>query len=312
MQNVRAYSTVDVGSDHRMVSAAKIKISLRAPINNKHKRPKYDWRKLKDDEGLRLEYSIAVKNRFSALSIADDDTQTKYNNFVSAVEEAALNTVGLVKRKQPKNWVSSETVELLKERNAARRKRQADKQQQLSQDLLESYNEDRNQFLKEKLTRHTEAAKANQLRTTWEVVNEIAGKTKSANKHKMKRADGTNITSPKELLNEWHGYFKALLNNEKVGEPWQVEPASTDLNINTEAFTLEEVKCAVHDLKRGKSAGCDYGITPEALQFGGDYVIQQLCDICNDVYANGKAPEQFTTNLIVPLPKKGDLITHER
>ncbi len=131
MQNVRAYSTVDVGSDHRIVSA-KIKISLRAPINKKHKRPKYDWRKLKDDEGLRFEYSIAVKNRFSALSSADDDTQTKYNNFVSAVEEAALNTVGLVKRKQPKNWVSSKTVELLKERNAARRKRQADKQRQLS------------------------------------------------------------------------------------------------------------------------------------------------------------------------------------
>ena len=123
----------------------------------------------------------------------------------------------------------------------------------------------------------------------------------------MKRADENNITSPKELLNELHGYFKALLNNEKVGEPWQVEPASTDLNINTEAFTLEEVKCVVQDLKRGKSPGCDYGITPEALQFGGDYVIQQLCDICNDVYANGKAPEQFTTNLIVPLPKKGDL-----
>ena len=67
------------------------------------------------------------------------------------------------------------------------------------------------------------------------------------------------------------------------------------------------IKIAVEDLKSGKSPGCDYPITPDALKPEGDYVIEQLCSIYNHVYSQEKATEQFTTNLIVQLPKKGDL-----
>ena len=31
----------------------------------------------------------------------------------------------------------------------------------------------------------------------------------------------------------------------------------------------------------------------------------RLCQICNEIFESNKAPKQFTTNLIVPLPKKG-------
>lgn len=68
-----------------------------------------------------------------------------------------------------------------------------------------------------------------------------------------------------------------------------------------------EIKCAIEELKNGKSPGCYYAITPEAMKYGGDYVANLICNICNDVYDQEKAPEQFTTNLIVPLPKRGDL-----
>ena len=51
----------------------------------------------------------------------------------------------------------------------------------------------------------------------------------------------------------------------------------------------------------------DFAVTPEALKYGGEEILIRLCEICNDVYSQEKAPKQFTTSLIVPLPKKGDL-----
>ena len=36
-------------------------------------------------------------------------------------------------------------------------------------------------------------------------------------------------------------------------------------------------------------------------------MIIKVTDICNQVYAQEQAPKQFTTSLINPLPKKGDL-----
>ena len=63
----------------------------------------------------------------------------------------------------------------------------------------------------------------------------------------------------------------------------------------------------MNELKNGKSSGLDYAVTPEALKYGGETVIARLCQICSKVYSREKAPKQFTTALIVPLPKKGDL-----
>lgn len=99
----------------------------------------------------------------------------------------------------------------------------------------------------------------------------------------MKRADGRDIKSFQELLKEWQQYFKTLLNNNIITDDLPIEPAAQDLDINTSPFTIIEIKCAIEELKNGKSPGCDYAITPEALKYGGDYVADLIYNICNDV-----------------------------
>jgi hypothetical protein len=158
------------------------------------------------------------------------------------------------------------------------------------------------------LKRLNEAAKLHKLRTTWEIVNEISGKNMSKNQHKMKKSDGSKITSKKELRDEWKDYFRNLLNvaaSTQDDEP--IPPAINDLDINIGPITFEETYNAVQELKNGKAPGCDYAVTPEALKYGGNLVIQLLCDICNDIYNQEIAPKQLTTNIIVALAKKGDL-----
>ena len=86
-----------------------------------------------------------------------------------------------------------------------------------------------------------------------------------------------------------------------------IPQAKKDLKINIGQLTIDETRVAVQELKSGKSPGLDYAVTPEALKYGGEAVIERLCQICNKVYLKEKAPKQITTTLIVPLPKKGDL-----
>jgi hypothetical protein len=60
-------------------------------------------------------------------------------------------------------------------------------------------------------------------------------------------------------------------------------------------------------MKRGKSPGPDYAITAEVFTDGGRFIVDQLHNICQQVYKEKHAPSQWTSSLIVPLPKKGNL-----
>ena len=84
----------------------------------------------------------------------------------------------------------------------------------------------------------------------------------------MRKADGTIINSPSELLKEWRNYFECLYNvNTTTDEQSNIHAAAEELNIFTGPITLDEVKETVKDLKSNKSPGCDYSITPEALKW---------------------------------------------
>jgi len=114
IRNVRAYNTVELNSDHRIVSA-KLSISLRAPKDNKNKRIKFDWNKLKDNSTLQSQFNIEVQNRYEILqnSNPDNGIQTKYDNFVKSIQDTTTNLVGKSTRKNGKNWVTNDTITIL-------------------------------------------------------------------------------------------------------------------------------------------------------------------------------------------------------
>ena len=71
--------------------------------------------------------------------------------------------------------------------------------------------------------------------------------------------------------------------------------------------TLDETKTAIKGMKNNRASGIDCAITSEALQNGGDVMAEVIYKFCVEVYTTLTPPEQWTTNIIVPLPKKGDL-----
>ena len=117
-------------------------------------------------------------------------------------------------------------------------------------------------------------------------------------------------------MNKWKHYFEDLLNI-KINTSQITHTillANKDLPINTDSISINEVKEAIQQLKNGKAPGLDHIITPEVLKYGGDWTASKLCNTCNEIFEKHAIPTQFNTNIIIPIPKKGDktLMTNYR
>ena len=109
--------------------------------------------------------------------------------------------------------------------------------------------------------------------------------------------------------------LKIFLNNDIGLVPSETPPpADEDLPICTDPPSCEEtVKTIIAAIKINKAAVRDCAITAEALQGGGDQMIDTIYAFCSEVYIT-LSTTPMITNIIIPLPKKGDfsLMTNYR
>ena len=112
-ENVEAYKCFSsLGSDHRVLTA-KIKLSVRMRQSQPRK-VRYDWAVFKDPY-LQILYTVTVKNRYSELTVPEDDISQEYGKFVKTNKEAAQKLIPQKKKNRRKEVVSA------KHTNAARK-----------------------------------------------------------------------------------------------------------------------------------------------------------------------------------------------
>ena len=102
-----------------------------------------------------------------------------------------------------------------------------------------------------------------------------------------------------ELYCETEQTDKDLLEELKAISP----PNEDDIKDN---ILYGEVERAVNNLKKNKSPGTD-GITGEMITAGGDNLTKEIHGICQQVWREGRIPEEWTKSILVIIPKKGDL-----
>ena len=314
LRNCRAYNTVELDSDHRIVSI-KLVASLRSTKGKPCKRPKYNWGKLRDAETRKL-FQVELANRFEALQCNDTSKpiSERYELFENTVSEAAEKIVGKKKPCGLPSWVTDKTIQLKKERDEAKRRYLVSKSKQsreswrkLNTSLNESFKADEMTMLNKQIDDLHLADLKGDYSTTWKIVHDLSRKDSKPNV-KVKRRDGKPPASTKDLLSEWKEYFSTLLNNDNGQTPSDPPPAAAqDLPIQADPPTLEETCEAITQMKTNKAAGLDSAITAEALQHGGSVLENIVHGFCMEVYNTLKPPSQWTTSVIVPLPKKGDL-----
>lgn len=312
LRNCRAYNSVEVDSDHRIV-CARIDISLRSNTKNQFKRKRFNIELLKYKE-YREKFNANLQNRFGALEIENTQIQKMYDEFESTIESTCTDVLGIRPKRNCPGWVSAKTIELLDRRDKAKRifqSRRTHATRKAWRELVEqvniAYQNDEKANLERQLDRLELAAEHNNIKRTWDIVNEISGK-KVRKPTRVKKLDGNTPRSTKEVLDEWKQYFEKLLNGpNKSTATLMPPPAQHDLNINDSNFCRDEIDEAIELLNDNKAAGIDNSISAEVIKRGGEHIRTQLLKICQTVYETNTAPKQWTTNIIVPVPKEGNL-----
>ena len=117
--------------------------------------------------------------------------------------------------------------------------------------------------------------------------------------------DNRLLTEDDAIMKRWTEYCEDLYNyNITVDQNvFRTQTSNEELNL---PILKEEVIAAVNSLKQGKSPGVD-NIPAEFLKAGGDQIIDALHGICQRIWSARSWPEQWTTSLVIPLPKKGNL-----
>ena len=123
LRNCRCYNTVEIDSDHRIVTAT-VKFSFRTT----KKTPNitiYNHKAITFTEHVRKKFQHELSNRFEHLYIDDEDyVQTAYDELEKVLNETASKSLPKREKETKKPWVSTQSSDLIEQRQSARKRYQ--------------------------------------------------------------------------------------------------------------------------------------------------------------------------------------------
>ena len=258
VRNCRAYSTVELGSDHRIVTA-ELKISQRVPRPDQ-KIVRRDMQALIDSTDLQERYRIEVSNRFTALSnnFNEKSSQAKHDE-VANILDKANNFVLPKKVIKRDNWVSEHIETLVRNKVSLRNKYRNHRTQEnylswrkAARLADESFENDQQRFLEYKCNQAEEVSHLNQSNKVYSITREISGKSATTTAKLVNKQNGQPPTDNEDLIKEWAAYFKKLLNIKNDVSSTEISPAANELDIRTDNFTLDELQKALYKMKSNR------------------------------------------------------------
>ena len=308
--NTEAFSSFsNIGSDHRLV-ASKVRLSLRKKTIPKKTQP--NWSVLRQDGNLQTKFTVAVKNRFSALSSDDPeidipDPTRSYGHFINAVRDTAKELLPKMESRKKADPTKDQRIadardKVSKSYSSYRMEPNEDHRYQVKlakDNLSKMYDVVQEEILEEKIARVENSHKRAKHKQSWNLINEVAGRTRAACAQ-IKGKDA------EERVESWMVHFKNLLGQPPsvADEDEVIDRIHPDLNISTDPFTRRELASAVKQIKEGKAFGED-GLAPEIFKRCDFYDL--LLSFYNNALQIGSRPDQWVETNIIPVPKKGDL-----
>ena len=123
----------------------------------------------------------------------------------------------------------------------------------------------------------------------------------------VKNKGGEVIQSEADQIDRWREHFSEVLNSEAPDNPVDVpNNESFDIDIDTNPPTIEEIEKSIKALGNGKSPGVD-NIQAEMLKTQSNMVARKLEEVFKLTWKNEEIPEEWQKEVIIKLPRKGDL-----
>jgi len=156
------------------------------------------------------------------------------------------------------------------------------------------------------------ASNAKNVKKTWNIFNELLGKSKSNDSVEKINIEGRSITDPAEIASEFNGFFTSI--GKKISNsipPIDKQPEDY-INygreiplLNLGNTTPEHVKKIIGKLASKNS--CDVnGVSTRMIKAVGNEIALPLSHIFNLSLSNGKFPTQLKKCRVIPIFKAGD------
>ena len=111
-----------------------------------------------------------------------------------------------------------------------------------------------------------------------------------------KNESGDILFETNEILNRWNEYVEKLFDDKR-------DETYLQHFLQGPILLKLEVENALNSMGKGKSSGID-DISTEMLQALGEFGIDTLTSICNEMYTTLYIPEDLKTSVFILLPKK--------
>ncbi|GFO31383.1 RNA-directed DNA polymerase from mobile element jockey-like [Plakobranchus ocellatus] len=196
--------SADYYSDHVPV-VGKFKLKLK-----KNSKPsaniKFHLAILKTNQTIREKYHISVQNKFEALGDAEEVEQ-QWENFKSAIMEAAAEVIPKVKRKAKQKWMTEEILNMMEERKCA--KGNKEKYEQIHKKVQEKCNMSKENWINEKC-KEIEQQRKHAPQTMYRNIEEITGNRTFLSTGCLKAMNGDIIIDKEKILERWAEYIREL------------------------------------------------------------------------------------------------------
>ncbi|VDP71993.1 unnamed protein product [Schistosoma mattheei] len=147
------------------------------------------------------------------------------------------------------------------------------------------------------------------MKQLYDTKKKLAGKNRKPERP-IKDKEGRPITEIQQQWDRWVEYFEELLNRPAPMNPPNIE-AHTDLPLDVNPPTKEEIKMATRQIKRGKAAGPDN--TPsEALKSDIEVTTNMLYLLFKEIWEEEQVPMDWKGRHLIKMSKKGDLSKCEK
>ena len=316
LQDVRVKRNADVGSDHHLL-VGKVKLKLKKNWNRKMSRHQKFNTVLFQAPEKQEEFKIKLSNMYAVLQDSpEEEPSARYWNATKDIFNETCKEVIGYKPVHHKEWISPDTIKKIERRkqkkskvnNSRTRSSKAKAQEEYSEAhkaVKKSVKEDKRNFIDSLAEAAEHAAGSGNLKQLYDITKTLSGKF-SKPERPVKDKLGQTIPSQEEQMNRWAEYFEELLNRPRPSNAPNIPEAGTDLPINTDNPTREEIRAAIKKLKNNKAAGPD-GIPAEALKTDINTSVEIFYHLFDKIWKEEEIPTDWREGYLIKIPKKGDL-----
>ena len=170
----------------------------------------FDVARLTQDTDLQWRYSVAVQNKFEALSPMPEDADDYWNIFRTAVTTAASEVVG-TRNQARKPWLSPDTFAVLEQKAAEKNKNNHAERRRLQSIFRIRAKADYEAYLNGLANEAEQGMHANCLGPVFRAIRLLDGPGASQTPPTIRKADGFPCSSSEETLSCWQEHFEACL-----------------------------------------------------------------------------------------------------